>query len=169
MSIKEKSIVSLTYELKLNDQNGELIETVEKDAPFVFLFGTGGLLESFESNIKGLRAKDLFSFQLKCKEAYGEYSDDMIADLPLEIFKNDDGSIEDGMLQLGNVIPMQDESGHHMNGIVVEVSKESIKMDFNHPLSGKDLFFKGEIIDVRDATKEELDHGHVHGEHGHHH
>ncbi len=80
-----------------------------------------------------------------------------------------DGKIEDGLLEIGNQITMQDQNGNPLDGIVMEVSDQSVKMDFNHPLAGQDLHHLGEIIDVREATTEEIDHGHVHGPHGHQH
>ena len=64
---------------------------------------------------------------------------------------------------------MSDNEGNHMRGIVREINEEMVKMDFNHPLAGYDLHFAGEILAVREATKDELDHGHVHGEGGHQH
>lgn len=64
---------------------------------------------------------------------------------------------------------MQDNHGHPIDGIVLEVTESQVKMDFNHPLAGLDLHFSGQILDVRDATADELNHGHAHGPHGHHH
>ena len=64
---------------------------------------------------------------------------------------------------------MMDDDGNQMYGLVLEVTDAHVAMDFNHPLAGNDLHFIGEVLEVREASKEELDHGHVHGEHGHHH
>lgn len=80
-----------------------------------------------------------------------------------------DGSIPEDMLEPGNYIPMADSEGNQMQGRVVEVQGDEVQMDFNHPLAGKTMHFDGKVIGVRDATQEELAHGHVHGEHGHHH
>ncbi|MDX5444134.1 MAG: peptidylprolyl isomerase, partial [Hymenobacteraceae bacterium] len=88
--------------------------------------------------------------------------------LPKHIFEVD-GEINDEMLQPGNFIPMADQEGNQLQGQVVEVTDEAVIMDFNHPLAGKDMFFKGKVEKVREATQEEIDHGHVHGEGGHHH
>ena len=73
------------------------------------------------------------------------------------------------MVTPGAFVPMNDQEGNPMQGLVLEIGDETIKMDFNHPMAGLDLFFTGQILDVREATPEELDHGHVHGEGGHHH
>ncbi|HEY6161907.1 MAG TPA: peptidylprolyl isomerase, partial [Bacteroidia bacterium] len=67
------------------------------------------------------------------------------------------------------VLPMVDNKGNHLQGKVTEISLTEVKMDFNHPMAGKDLHFTGEVLEVRDATQEELAHGHVHGPGGHHH
>ena len=81
----------------------------------------------------------------------------------------EDGKPNDELLQVGNTIPMQDSDGNRLDGVVVEVTDTQVKMDFNHPLAGKNLHFTGQIVELRDATSEELAHGHVHGPHGHHH
>ena len=73
------------------------------------------------------------------------------------------------MLQEGNFIPMADSEGNHLQGKIVSVGDETVKMDFNHPLAGMDMHFNGKVIGVRDASAEEIAHGHVHGEGGHHH
>jgi FKBP-type peptidyl-prolyl cis-trans isomerase SlyD len=80
-----------------------------------------------------------------------------------------EGKIEDDLLKIGNAIPMQNNQGQALSGIVKEIKEDKVLMDFNHPLADVNLFFTGEILDVRDATKEELEHGHVHGPGGHHH
>ena len=79
-----------------------------------------------------------------------------------------DNVVDFSVLKAGNVLPMSDNEGNQMNGKVVSFTNESVVMDFNHPLAGQKLHFKGEVIDVRAATNDELSHGHVHsGEHGH--
>ena len=80
-----------------------------------------------------------------------------------------DGKIDEEMLQVGNFLPMADNQGHHMQDKIVEIGEETVKMDFNHPLAGMMMHFDGKVADVREASQEELDHGHVHGEGGHHH
>jgi FKBP-type peptidyl-prolyl cis-trans isomerase SlyD len=73
------------------------------------------------------------------------------------------------MFQVGAMIPMSDNEGNHLSGKILSITDENVQMDFNHPLAGTDLHFEGSILEVRAATQEELDHGHVHGEHGHQH
>jgi FKBP-type peptidyl-prolyl cis-trans isomerase SlyD len=77
-----------------------------------------------------------------------------------------DGEFQEDLLQIGNMIPMTNEEGHRLVGQVVELNEEYVLMDFNHPLAGREMHFKGHVIDVRPATAEELEHGHVHGHGG---
>lgn len=156
MKVGNQKVVSLTYTLKFKDKAGEIIQKVEKEKPFVYLFGVGGLLPVFESNLKGLETGNSFEFSLKKDEAYGEINYDMIIELEKDIFKVED-KIDEEMLKIGNNIPMQNEKGMQMNGKVLSVSDDKVKMDFNHPLAGEDLFFEGEILEVREATEEELE------------
>lgn len=168
MKISKNKVVSLTYELKLNDENGELVQKVDKKKPFVYLFGIGGLLPVFEKNLEGLMAGDRFAFGLTPDEGYGERNEEAVIDLDKNIFEVD-GKIDEEMLQVGKVIPMQNEQGQPLNGLVVEIAEAKVKMDFNHPLADQQLHFTGEILEVRDATEEELNHGHAHAPgHDHH-
>jgi FKBP-type peptidyl-prolyl cis-trans isomerase SlyD len=168
MEIGKDKVVTLAYELRLGSNNGKLIESTSANDPAVFLFGAGILLEKFEENLNGKRVGDSFAFNLDNEDAYGEHFSENIIGLPIGVFEID-GEIDREMLEIGNVVPMQDESGNHMNGKVVEVTEDEVKMDFNHPLAGENLHFSGTVLDIRVATSEELQHGHVHGPHGHHH
>jgi FKBP-type peptidyl-prolyl cis-trans isomerase SlyD len=73
------------------------------------------------------------------------------------------------MIAEGNILPMSDHEGNQLQGLVEEITADFVKMDFNHPLAGKNLHFIGSVLSIRDASAEEIDHGHVHGEGGHHH
>jgi FKBP-type peptidyl-prolyl cis-trans isomerase SlyD len=170
MIIDANKVVSLTYELQVDDENGErmLVEKVERDNPMVFLFGVSGLPEQFEANIAGMNEGDTFEFSIDAEEGYGEFDEEAVVNLPKNIFQVD-GQIDHEMLQVGNFIPMTNQEGHRLQGKVVEVSEDSVLMDFNHPLAGLNMHFRGEIVGVREASAEELAHGHVHGEGGHHH
>jgi FKBP-type peptidyl-prolyl cis-trans isomerase SlyD len=162
MKIASNKVVSMTYELKLDNQDGELVQRVEKDKPFVYLFGIGGLLPVFEKSLENLVVGDTFAFGLTAEDGYGQRNDDAVVALDKSIFEVE-GKVDEEMLKVGNVVPMQNDQGQPLNGMVLEVTEDKIKMDFNHPLAGKDLHFTGEILDVREATEEELSHGHVHG------
>ena len=155
MKIEKNKFVSLTYKLRLNSADGELVEETGKDNPLEFVFGTGRMLEMFEQKLEGLNPKDDFSFELKADEAYGEVNEEAVVDLPKSLFEVN-GAIDDEMLTVGNPVPMQDAHGNRMTGIVVEVNDDAVKMDFNHPLAGDNLFFSGSVLEVREATEDEL-------------
>ncbi len=161
MTISNEKVVTLVYQLKVDNSKGDIVETVKEDKPFVFLYGAGFMLPKFEENLNGLKANEKFEFTLKSEDAYGMASEDAVMDLPKNTFEVD-GKIEEGLLAEGNVIPMQNNEGQKFNGVVVEIGDENVKIDFNHPLAGDDLHFTGNIIEVREATKEEIEHGHVH-------
>ncbi len=168
MKIGKHKVVSLTYELKLDNKQGELVQKVEKDRPFVYLFGVGGLLPLFEKNLEGKVQGDKFEFGLTSDEGYGPVSDEAIVTLEKTIFEVD-GKFDEEMVQVGNYIPMQNDQGQPLNGKVVEIMEDGIVMDFNHPLAGQDLYFSGDVLEVRDASAEEIEHGHAHGPNGHQH
>lgn len=168
MTISNEKVVSLVYQLRVDDQNGEIVETVQENSPFVFLYGAGNMLPKFESNLQGLKAGDKFEFKIECDEAYGQASDEAVVELPKNIFEVN-GNVEEGLLEAGNVIPMQSQDGQRLNGVVVEVQDEIVVMDFNHPLAGDDLFFTGHITEVREATAKELQQGYAEHEHSHDH
>ncbi|MBC6611459.1 FKBP-type peptidyl-prolyl cis-trans isomerase [Hymenobacter sp. BT507] len=168
--ISPQKVVSITYNLSVTDENGEkrLVESAEADAPMVFLFGMSGLPEEFENQLSGKQAGDSFSFSLTPEQAYGDYDQQAVVEIPKQVFEID-GQIDADMLQEGNYLPMADNEGNHMQGKVVNIGDEVVQMDFNHPLAGMVMHFDGNVADVRDATPEEMDHGHVHGDGGHDH
>ncbi len=168
MQITKNKVVSISYILKRDDANGEIIEETRAGDPLVFLFGNGQMLPKFEEHLSTLSKGDNFEFTLSSDDAYGEMDQEAIIDLDKNIF-NVDGKIDEEMLAIGNVIPMRDDQGHMLQGIVVSVSNDMVRMDFNHPMAGSTLHFNGNVIEVREATAEELSHGHVHGAGGHHH
>ncbi len=170
MKIEKDRVVTLTYELRITDENGEpsLVETADAEQPMVFIYGMSGLPDQFEEQLDGLDTGATFDFKLTADEGYGDFDDNALVDLPLSVFEVE-GSVPENMLQAGNYIPMSDSEGNQLQGRVLEVTGEAVKMDFNHPLAGKELSFKGKVENVREATTEELEHGHVHGEGGHHH
>ncbi len=161
MKIDNNKVVSVTYVLRTESFDSEIIETATKENPLTFIFGIGMMLPAFEENLKGLEPGDSFQFKLSADEAYGQPSDENILDIPIQAFEVN-GQRQDDLLKVGNVIPMQDNQGNQFYGEIKEIGENTVKMDFNHPMAGKDLYFIGQVIDVRDATPEELEHGHVH-------
>jgi FKBP-type peptidyl-prolyl cis-trans isomerase SlyD len=167
MQITNEKVVTLMYELTVTDADGEkeLIETVEQEDPMAFIQGMSGLPEAFEGHIEGLSVGDTFDFSIPAEDGYGEYDPTAIVELPKDIFKVDGEYVEE-MLEVGNYLPMTDDGGNQLNGRVLAVEADFVRMDFNHPLADKEMFFKGTILGVRDATQSEIEHGHVHGEGG---
>jgi FKBP-type peptidyl-prolyl cis-trans isomerase SlyD len=161
MEITKDKVVSITYELRKDNEHGEVVEQVSTDNPLTFLYGVGGMLPKFEENLDGMKAGDAFKFGLNPEDAYGPVVDNAIVDVPLDVFKVD-GEVDNTMLQLGNMVPMMDNSGNRLNGVIKVIGDETVTMDFNHPMAGKSLFFTGSVTEVREATEEELSHGHVH-------
>ena len=168
MQITSNKVISLKYKLS-NHQSGEKIEETNEENPLVFLYGAGGLIPEFEENLADKKVGDSFDFHIIASNAYGDHDTEHIAMIPSNVFHDDNGNFDNDMFQIGAMIPMSDSEGNHMHGKIVEVDAENVKMDFNHPLAGTDLHFQGEILDIREATEDELAHGHVHGEHGHQH
>ncbi len=168
MKVAKDSVVTLTYTLRFDDANGEIIQQVNDDKPFVHLFGNGTLLPIFEQNLDGIEPGAEFAFGLTSKEGYGELTDTAIIELEKSIFEKD-GKVDDELLKLGNMITMQDQEGNPIDGRVTEIKEDKVVMDFNHPLAGRGLYFSGKVLDVREASEEELSHGHVHGTGGHNH
>lgn len=166
MVIESKKVVLVHYTLTEKNAEGELIESTTGGEPLGFIYGVGMMIPDFESNLKGLKKGDTFAFGIKAANAYGEYDESAIVEVPKSIFESD-GKIPDGLLEIGNTLPLTDQSGNHFQGTVAWVGLENVKLDFNHPMAGVDLFFTGSVELVRDAEAAELEHGHVHGAGGH--
>jgi FKBP-type peptidyl-prolyl cis-trans isomerase SlyD len=165
MKIEAQRVVSLTYDLYVKDENGKegLVESATQEQPLTFLFGAGQMLPKFEENLSSLSTGDKYDFHLLTEDAYGNYDEEAVANLPKEMFKGTD------IPEIGSMLPLQDNNGNRFQGQVVSIAEDSVIVDLNHPMAGQELHFKGNIIDVRPATPEELSHGHAHGPDGHHH
>jgi len=161
MKVSQNKFVSLTYELRKDNVNGNIIETVTEQNPLSFIFGSGHMLQAFEENIMNCEANDTFDFAIDAENAYGQFYDDAIANLPMDVFKHE-GKIDNNIVCVDNVIPMQNEEGNVFYGKILEVNTDDVKIDFNHPLAGVNLHFKGKLIEVREATEEELNPKHKH-------
>ncbi|MCC6459550.1 MAG: FKBP-type peptidyl-prolyl cis-trans isomerase [Saprospiraceae bacterium] len=168
MVIEPKKVVLVHYTLTESTADGQQIESTNGGEPLGFIFGVGMMIPDFESNLLGLKAGDTFAFGIKAANAYGEYDESALVEVPKNMFESD-GKIPDGLLEVGRVLPLTDQQGNHFQGTVAWVGLEKVKLDFNHPMAGVDLFFSGQVEQVRDADPMELEHGHVHGSGGHHH
>ncbi|SFF51460.1 peptidylprolyl isomerase [Sunxiuqinia elliptica] len=155
MAITKNTMVSLTYDLKIEGANGELIEQATAEKPLTFVYGAGLMLPKFEALIEGLEQGNDFNINLPCEDAYGQVDENAIVDLPKHLFMVE-GKFDEEIIKVGNIVPMMSAGGQRMNGLVLEITEEHVKMDFNHPLAGEDLFFSGKVLEVRDATDEEI-------------
>lgn len=164
MKIDNNNVVSLTYDLYVTENNEKKhVESATTENPLVFLYGVGMMLPKFEEHLKGLSVGDNYGFSLTAADGYGEYDEKAVAPLPKDMFG------EQPLPEIGAVLPLQDNNGGQFQGRVVSITEDAVLVDLNHPMAGHELHFNGTIQDVRPATKEELDHGHVHGEGGHQH
>jgi FKBP-type peptidyl-prolyl cis-trans isomerase SlyD len=191
MKITANKSVSAEYELFVDGETEGELELMEKataEQPLTFVYGVGMMLPKFEEHLFGLATGDKFEFTLNVEDAYGEYEDANVIDLDRSIFEVD-GQLDEKVIFAGNVVPLMDSEGNRLNAQVVEVSSTSVKVDLNHPLAGETLHFKGSVLEVHEATEEELnaifgggggcgcgsggcgcddehDHGHEHGKGG---
>lgn len=155
MVIEKDKMVSLRYVLREGDSSGNIVEEVKSDNPLKFLFGAGQMLPHFESNIENLSMGDIFDFILTSDKAYGDKREELIVDLPMSVFEID-GKVDENLLKTGTQVPMADSQGRRLLGTVLSHTDSSVKMDFNHPMAGSDLYFAGEILNIREATDDEL-------------
>lgn len=155
MKINRNMHVSLSYTLRSESHEGAVVETTQEGQPLEFIYGAGLMLPKFEEAILGLTKGDDFKIEIPHLEGYGPSFEDRVVDLPKNLFEKE-GVFDAEMVAVGNILPMMDGSGNRMDGKVLELTDEAVKMDFNHPMAGQDLFFTGAVLDVREVTDEEL-------------
>lgn len=165
MNISSNNVVSITYELHTTTPEGQqvFVEKANEDQPLVFLYGVGMMLPKFEEHLAGLNPGDEYSFELSPADGYGEIDATAHVDLPIDMFKQAGGDLPN----VGDIIPLQDNNGNQFRAGVTGVHEEYISVDLNHPMAGKNLIFSGKVLAVREATQDELSHGHAHGADGH--
>ncbi|KPK37247.1 MAG: peptidylprolyl isomerase [Gammaproteobacteria bacterium SG8_47] len=161
MQIANNTVVTIDY--TLTDSSGEVLDSSEGSPGFAYLHGANNIIPGLENALSGHKAGDMLNVSVEPENAYGQRDEDKVIDVPRDRFENAD-SIEVGMH-----FHTQSEHGEVQVVRVVAVSDEAITIDGNHPLAGATLTFDVSVKAVREATPEELDHGHVHGPEGHHH
>ncbi len=150
--------VSIIYDLYAIDQNGneELKHQSDPADPEQFIYGvTEGLIEPLAKAIDGLEKGAGFDVVAKSDEAFGPHLDQLVMTFGHDMFEVD-GKFDNEIVQVGKYVPMLTAEGYRVPGLVTEVTPDTVTMDFNHPLAGKNLRFKGSVLDVRDATEEEI-------------
>ncbi len=152
--VGDNLVVSMHYKLTDDDEN--VIDSSEGSEPLVYLHGTGNIIPGLEKELVGKVAGDSLSVRVEPEEGYGEIVPELIETVEISAFEGVD-SIEAGMS-----FEAQGPDGAAQQIVVKEVDGDEVTIDGNHPLAGVVLHFDIEIVDVREATKEEVDHGHVH-------
>jgi len=156
--IEPGKYVELGYDLyKVNpDGTDTLVHQTDTEDPEKIVFGvTRGLVVPLEKALDGLAAGDVFDVVAKPDEAFGERSDEYIVELEKEVFEVD-GKFDSEVVKVGEALPMMTADGFRVSGIVLEITPTHVRMDFNHPLAGATVRFRGKVLTVRDATPEEL-------------
>jgi len=153
MNVAKDSVVSFFYTLK-ND-GGEVLDTNEQGEALSYIHGTGAIVPGLENAMEGKTSGDAFAAVVIPSEGYGDYDDSLIFSVPMENFK-DPGKVEVGMS-----VEVQSQEGTRILQIK-KIEDTTVFLDGNHPLAGETLHFDISISDIREATEEELNHGHVH-------
>lgn len=159
MRIANNTVVSLSYVLKDND--GNLLDQSGEDAPFSYLHGAGNIIPGLENQLTGKQAGDSLKVEVAPEDGYGVRDSELVRSVPRSLFDTD-------QIQPGMQFTAHSEHGHRLV-TVVGVDGDNVTLDENHPLAGVTLHFDVKVLDVRSASNEEIDHGHVHGPDGHHH
>jgi len=161
MSLRPPKVITFNYTLK--DENGNLLDSTDNKGSFSFLTGNQQILPGLENALSSMIIGSKKNVKLVAADAYGEYDDNAIQKVKRSLFP------EEAELEIGRTYFGHSPEGQHLQFVVTEIENDDITVNFNHPLAGKDLDFDVELFDVRDATPEEISHGHVHGPGGHHH
>ena len=153
MKIEKEALVALTYTLRKDNAEGEIIEVCEASRPLEFLYDSGMMLPAFEKYLSGLEAGAAFEFTLAPTDAYGEFTSEAIVPVNKDIFAE-----QPDLLEIGRVIPLRDAQGNPLNGriLAIDNEKNTVTMDFNHPMAGQTLHFVGKIENVSTASDDDL-------------
>jgi FKBP-type peptidyl-prolyl cis-trans isomerase SlyD len=156
MATAKNQVISMYYELK--DADGNLLDSNMGSTPLSFIMGKNQIIPGLEREIATMNQGDASHVEIKAADAYGKYDKNAIQRVPIEQFAG---------LELANGMTLygQGEDGNTVQVIVKEFNEQEVTIDFNHPLAGKDLYFKVEIAEIRDATEDELLNGYIEGTH----
>jgi FKBP-type peptidyl-prolyl cis-trans isomerase SlyD len=151
--VADDVVVSLEYTLTVD---GEVVDSTEGIEPISFLQGYENIIPGLERELYGLKIGDSKKVHVTAKDAYGEIDPEAVVEVPRKDIP------KDIPLKPGVELQVTNEDGELLDAVIVSVSKEMVRLDFNHPLAGKDLNFAVTVVDLREAEPEELEHGHVH-------
>ena len=160
MKISQDSVVTIDYRLHLDD--GEVVDESDPGDPLVYLHGHGETVPGLEAALEGKAVGDSLKVKVAPDQGYGDHDPERIEEVPRSEFPDE---LE---LKPGSILTATDDDGQELDFLVKELKGDKVIVDFNHPLAGKTLHFEVTVREVRAATAEELEHGHVHGP-GHEH
>ncbi len=160
MQIVKHKVVTIDY--TLTDEEGKVLDTSKDSEPLSYIQGIGNLIPGLESALEGKQAGDALNVSVPPEQGYGERDDKLLVSVPRERFD------EAGNVEVGMRFQAPTESGMRVV-TVVGIEEENVTVDANHPLAGETLNFDVKVVEVRDATEEEIGHGHVHGPGEHEH
>lgn len=148
--------IAVSYQLfTVNEGKTELVEEATAEQPYQFISGFGLTLDKFENAIAGLQQGETFDLSLSPEEAYGDFEQAHVLDLDKSIFTID-GKFDEENICEGGIVPLQNEDGTRFTGTILKITDQTVTVDLNHPLAGKSLNFKGQVIESREATNDEI-------------
>ena len=159
MNVAQNSVVAFHY--TVSDDEGVQLDSSAGKSPLTYLHGANNIIKGLESALEGKAEGDSLKVTIPPEDAYGEHMEALVEEVPKEAFG-------DNKVEVGMRFEAQTNQGP-ISVVVTEIQDESVTVDGNHPLAGKELTFDVTVENIREATQEEMDHGHVHGEGGHQH
>jgi FKBP-type peptidyl-prolyl cis-trans isomerase SlyD len=158
-SVENDTVVTLDYTLTVD---GEVIDSSRGSEPIQFIQGQQQIIPGLEKQLYGMSLGESKEVVVSAGDAYGEIDPENFAMVPTDQFP------AEIPLQPGVQLELTDDKGERLGATIMEIQGDQVRLDFNHPLAGKELHFAVEVVDLRAATEEEIEHGHVHGdEHDH--
>ena len=159
LKVKDGHVVSMEYTLKVD---GEVADTSEGREPLEFVHGAGNIIPGLEREMTGMAIGESKEVVVPPADGYGEEDEKAFMDVPREQFP------EEIPMKVGTELQVQNQAGQPMYARIDMVGDKNVRLNFNHPLAGKELHFAVKVVGLRDASDEEKEHGHVHSP-GHHH
>lgn len=158
--VADNLAVSIDYTLIVD---GEIVDSSEEEGPLDYLHGHENIIPGLENELTGMKIGDKKKVSVAPTDGYGEVDEEAVLEVPRSEFP------DEVPLEVGIELEVTDEEGDMLYATIVEIDDDVVLLDTNHPLAGKTLEFDVTIVDLREASEEELDHGHVHSGHHHHH
>lgn len=159
LAVQNGQVVAMEYTLRVD---GEVTDTSEGREPLAYLHGSGNIIPGLEREMIGMTVGESKEVIVSAVDAYGVEDDSAFMDVPRDQFP------AEIPMEPGIEIQVQNQEGQPMYARIEQVGEQSIKLNFNHPLAGKELHFAVKVVEIREPTAEEEEHGHVHGPGGHH-